>query len=64
MSQIQNLASYIPAKVRQWIYSVLAALIALELVWDLIPAGWESKILGTIVVLGFGMAAANSTDEP
>jgi hypothetical protein len=34
-------------------------------VFDVIPAGWESKIIAALVVLGFGVAVGNvSTPLP
>jgi hypothetical protein len=56
---VKNLAQMIPAKYRTAIYSILGTLVGLEAIFDLIPAGWESKILATLVVLGFGTAALN-----
>ena len=61
---MKNLAQMIPAKYRTAIYSVLGTLVGLEAIFDLIPAGWESKILATLVVLGFGTAALNVSSPP
>jgi hypothetical protein len=58
------IASYLPPKVRATIYAVLATLIGLEAVWDMINGEWESKIIATLAVLGFGMAAVNATPTP
>lgn len=55
-----TLAQAIPAKVRATVYSVLATAAGLEVVFDVIPAGVESKVLGALVVLGFGQALANT----
>ena len=55
-----SFAQMIPAKWRKAIYSVLATVIGLEVVLDFVPAGIESKILGVLVVLGFGTAIANT----
>lgn len=57
---ITTLAQAIPEKVRKVIYSLLATVIGLEVVLDFVPAGIESKILGVLVVLGFGTAIANT----
>lgn len=54
-----SLAHAIPAKARQAIYSLLATAVGLEVVLDVIPAGVESKVMGVLVVLGFGMAIPN-----
>jgi len=62
---MKNLAQSIPAKYRTIVYSTLGTLVGLEAIFDLIPAGWESKILAALVVLGFGTAALNvSTPLP
>jgi hypothetical protein len=62
---VKNLAQMIPAKYRTAIYSILGTLVGLEAIFDVVPAGWESKILATLVVLGFGTAALNvSTPAP
>lgn len=55
-----SLAQAIPTRYRQVIYSVLATLVGLEVVFDLIPAGIESKIMGALVVLGFGVSLSNT----
>lgn len=54
-----TLAQMIPAKWRRAIYSILGTVVALEAIFDVVPAGWESKILATLVVFGFGTAAVN-----
>lgn len=54
------LRDLLPAKARQAVYSVLGAAIALEAIFDVVPAGWESKVLAALAVLGFGMAASNT----
>lgn len=56
---MKNLAQSIPAKVRAAIYSVLGTVVGLEAVFDIVPAGVESKILAALVVLGFGAALGN-----
>ena len=62
---MKNLAQSIPSKWRTAIYSTLATLVGLEAIFDLIPAGIESKILAALVVLGFGVAVGNvSTPLP
>lgn len=55
-----TIAQLIPEKVRRIIYGVLPTLVALELLFDLIPEGIESKIVGVLVILGFGTAFANT----
>lgn len=56
---MKNLAQTIPAGARTAVYSILATLVGLEAIFDLIPAGWESKIMAALVVLGFGVAIGN-----
>jgi Na+-transporting NADH:ubiquinone oxidoreductase subunit NqrB len=58
-----NLATKIPVKIRQTIYTVLAALIAVEAVWDVVDGALESKILATLSVLGFGVALGNTVTK-
>jgi hypothetical protein len=60
---MKNLAQAIPTKYRTAIYSVLGTLVGLEAIFDLVPAGWESKILSALVVLGFGTAVLNVSDK-
>lgn len=58
-----NLATRIPIKVRQTVYTVLGALYAVELVWDVIPEPWEGKVIATFTALGFGVAFANTSED-
>ena len=58
-----SLAQAIPTRYRQAIYSILATLVGLEVVFDLIPAGVESKIMGALVVLGFGVSLSNTAGK-
>jgi len=60
MESIRSIASFIPQRARAAIYSVLGALVLLEAVWDILPEPFEGKILKTLSVLGFGMAAVNA----
>ena len=55
-----SIASFIPAKYRQIIYAALGLLVAVEAVWDFLPAVLEGKWLATLAALGFGMAAGNT----
>ena len=55
-----TVAQMIPEKIRQAIYAVLPTLVALELLFDVIPAGVETKVVGVLVILGFGTAFANT----
>jgi hypothetical protein len=59
-----TLAQAIPVRFRQAAYSILATAVGLEVVLDLIPAGVESKIIGVLIVLGFGTALANTGTPP
>ena len=58
---MRTLAQSIPARWRTAVYSTLATVVGLEAVFDVIPAGIESKILAALVVLGFGVAVGNVT---
>jgi hypothetical protein len=64
MNALNNLAGWLPPKVRATVYTVLATLTLLEAVWDLLPQPFEGKVLATLSVLGFGMAAVNATPSP
>lgn len=55
----KTLAQSIPDKARTAIYSLLATAIALEVVWDVVPDVLEGKLLASLSVLGFGVAALN-----
>jgi hypothetical protein len=56
---MKNLAQAIPDRIRQVIYSILGTAVGIEAIFDVIPAGVETKILAVLVVLGFGTAALN-----
>ena len=58
---MKKFAEYIPVRFRQVIYTVLGSIVALEAIFDVIPAGAEAKILQALVVLGFGVALGNTT---
>ena len=60
---MNNPATYVPAKYRQIIYTVLGTVIALEAIFDLVPDMWEGKALQALAVLGFGMAVSNTNTE-
>jgi hypothetical protein len=59
MTTPRTLAQAIPDRVRTAVYSILAAAIGLELVWDIIPDVAQGKVLSSLSVLGFGVAALN-----
>lgn len=50
----------LPPRVRQVVYSVLAALYLLEGIFDVVPDGAQTKIVAALAVLGFTMAAGNT----
>ena len=54
------IATYLPAKVRRVIYVVLGTAVGLEAVWDVVPDVLEGKLLATLSVLGFGLAASQT----
>lgn len=62
LGKARTLASIIPPTARLWIYSILATLVLLEMIWDIIPNLIEGKVLASLSVLGFGMAALNTGD--
>lgn len=64
MNALNNIAGFLPPKIRATVYTVLATLILLETVWDVLPQPFEGKILATLSVLGFGMAAVNAAPSP
>lgn len=53
------IAELLPPKVRRIIYVILSTVFALELVWDAIPAALEGRLLQSLAVLGFVLAASN-----
>ena len=58
-----NLAARIPVRIRQTIYAVLGAAIAVEAVWDVVPAVLEGKVLATLSALGFVVALGNTGER-
>ena len=55
-----TLAQALPEKARAIIYSILPTLVAPELLFDWVDSDIESKILGVLVILGFGTALSNT----
>jgi hypothetical protein len=53
------IADLIPATARRIVYLALGTVVGLEAVWDVVPDVLEGKVLATLTVLGFGLAAAN-----
>lgn len=64
MNTLNSIAGWLPPKVRAAVYTVLAAAIAVAELWDLLPDKYTGKILATLSILGFGMAAVNATPAP
>ncbi len=60
LSRARTVASYIPAKVRGVIYTVLGLAIALESIWGVVPEPIEAKVVATFSALGFTMAVLNT----
>jgi hypothetical protein len=54
------IANLLPARVRKGVYVGLATAFGIEAVWDVLPEGLEGRILLTLGVLGFGLAAGNT----
>lgn len=50
----------LPPKVRRAVYVVLSTALALEAVWDLVPASLEGRLLQSLAALGFVLAATNT----
>lgn len=58
------IAKLLPPKVRQAIYVLLGTALALEAVWDLVPAGTESRLVATAAALGFVLAGTHVPTGP
>jgi hypothetical protein len=54
------IADLLPAKARRGVYRVLAATLAVEAIWNVVPDGTESRIVATLAALGFVLAAGNT----
>lgn len=57
-----TVSSFLPAKIRGYIYSLFAAALAVEAIWDVVDEGVESRVVATMAALGFVMARANTSD--
>lgn len=57
------LRDLIPARYRQAVYSVLGTLYALELIFDVVPEGTQTKALAALAVCGFTLAASNTNTK-
>jgi hypothetical protein len=55
-----KVATLLPPRVRQVIYTVLGVATALEAVWDVVPDPLEGKVLQSLTVLGFGLAVSQT----
>jgi hypothetical protein len=64
MNSIRSIASYIPAKWRAIVYSLIGLSNFLIITWELLPAAYDGKVLATINFLGFGVAAVNALPDP
>jgi hypothetical protein len=59
------IANLLPPKVRRAIYIGMTTALALEIVWDIIPADFEGRLLQSAAALGFVLAASNTnTNTP
>lgn len=54
------LRDLIPARYRRAIYTALSAAYALELIFDVVPEGTQTKLIQALAVLGFTLAAGNT----
>ena len=53
----------VPARYRKAIYTALSAAYALELIFDVVPEGTQTKLIQALAVLGFTLAAGNTTKQ-
>jgi hypothetical protein len=53
----------VPARYRRAIYTALSAAYALELIFDVVPEGTQTKLIQALAVLGFTLAAGNTTTK-
>jgi hypothetical protein len=53
----------LPPNVRKAIYVVLSTALALEAVWDVVPAALEGRLLQSLAALGFVLAATNTNTD-
>ena len=56
------LQDLIPARARKVIYTLLATAYSLELIFDLVDDGLQSKLIQAAAVLGFTLAAGNTRE--
>lgn len=54
------IADLLPAHARKVVYTVLAALLAIEAIWNVVPDGLEGRILATLAAFGFVLARGNT----
>jgi hypothetical protein len=54
------IGNLLPPRVRRAIYIALTTLLALEVVWDVVPAALEGRLLQSAAALGFVLAASNT----
>ena len=53
----------VPARYRKAIYTALSAAYALELIFDVVPEGTQTKLIQALAVLGFTLAAGNTDKQ-
>ena len=53
----------LPAKARRAIYTLLATAYSLELIFDVLDDGLQSKLIQAVAVLGFTLAAGNTGER-
>ena len=53
----------VPARYRKAIYTALSAAYALELIFDVVPEGTQTKLIQALAVLGFTLAAGNTAKQ-
>lgn len=56
-------ADLIPRRFRRAVYAILSAAYGMEIIFDFLPAGLESKVVAAATFLGFGMAFVHSSPK-
>lgn len=57
---IPSIQDIIPAKARKAVYAILGFAWALELAFDLVPAGAQDRVAAFLALAGFTLAAGNT----
>lgn len=57
------IADLLPPRARKAVYTVLATLLAVEAIWNVVPDGYEGRIVATLAALGFVLARSNTPTQ-